>query len=40
MGARLKHVAIVSNNYAILGRFYEALFGMQSFKGGRTAPRR
>jgi len=35
MGARLKHVAIVSNNYAILGRFYEALFGMQSFKGGR-----
>jgi predicted enzyme related to lactoylglutathione lyase len=26
-------VAIISDNYAILGRFYEALFGMQSFRG-------
>jgi predicted enzyme related to lactoylglutathione lyase len=35
MVARLKHVAIISDNYALLGRFYEALFGMKSFAGSR-----
>lgn len=28
--ARIKHVAIVSDQYALEGRFYEALFGMRS----------
>lgn len=36
MTARLKHVAIVSENYAMLGRFYEALFGLKSFAGARA----
>ena len=30
MFARLKHVAIVSDRFALLGRFYETLFGMKS----------
>jgi len=29
MFAKLKHLAIVSDQYALLGRFYEALFGMK-----------
>ena len=29
MTARLKHVAIPSNNYPLLGKFYEALFGIK-----------
>ncbi|HET7400237.1 MAG TPA: VOC family protein [Usitatibacter sp.] len=28
MGARLRHIAIVSDQYALLGRFYQAVFGM------------
>lgn len=32
MAARLKHIACVSDNYALQGKFYEAAFGM------RTAP--
>lgn len=28
MGTQIRHLAIVSENYALLGRFYEALFGM------------
>ena len=36
MTARLKHVAIVSDNYAMLGRFYEALFGLKSFAGAKA----
>ena len=36
MVARLKHVAIVSSNFAIEGRFYEALFGMKPFSGSRA----
>jgi hypothetical protein len=30
MFAKLKHVAIVSDRFALLGQFYEALFGMKS----------
>lgn len=29
MPARIKHIAIVSDQYALQGRFYEALFGMR-----------
>ena len=29
MFAKLKHLAIVSDQYTLLGRFYEALFGMK-----------
>ena len=29
MSAKLNHVAIASDYYAINGRFYEALFGMK-----------
>ncbi len=36
MAARIKHVAIVSSNYALLGRFYEALFDMKPFPGSRA----
>jgi catechol 2,3-dioxygenase-like lactoylglutathione lyase family enzyme len=28
MSARLRHIAIVSDQYALLGRFYQAVFGM------------
>ena len=28
MPAKIKHLAICSDNYALLGKFYEALFGM------------
>ena len=35
MFARLKHMAIVSNNYALLGRFYEAAFQMRTSPSGR-----
>ena len=30
MPAKIKHIAIVSDQYALEGRFYEALFGMKS----------
>lgn len=30
MPARIRHIAIVSDRYALLGRFYEALFGMKT----------
>src|ERR671929_527788 len=30
MGARIKHIAIVSDNFALAGRFYEAVFGMRT----------
>lgn len=29
MSARIRHIAIVSDQYALLGRFYEAIFGMK-----------
>ncbi len=35
MFAKINHVAIVSSQYALSGRFYEALFGMQPGKNGR-----
>src|SRR5438874_13376040 len=30
MTAKLKHIALVSDNYALQGKFYEAAFGMRS----------
>lgn len=36
MLAKIKHVAIVSDNYALLGRFYEAVFRMRA--SGRARP--
>ena len=30
MAAKLKHVALVSDNYALQGKFYEAAFGMRT----------
>jgi len=35
MFAKLKHMAIVSDQYALSGRFYEALFGMKSSSSAR-----
>jgi catechol 2,3-dioxygenase-like lactoylglutathione lyase family enzyme len=35
MTAKLKHVAIVSDNYAVEGRFYEAMFGLRTFEKSR-----
>ncbi len=35
MPSRIKHVAIVSENYALLGKFYEALFGMKASANAR-----
>jgi|SRR5579884_926922 catechol 2,3-dioxygenase-like lactoylglutathione lyase family enzyme len=35
MTAKLKHIAIVSSNYALEGKFYEALFGMRAFERNR-----
>src|SRR5689334_5052758 len=32
MAAKLKHLAIISDNYAVEGRFYEALFGLRTFE--------
>jgi len=39
MFAKLKHVAIVSDRFTLLGRFYEALFGMKSSASSSTEPR-
>jgi catechol 2,3-dioxygenase-like lactoylglutathione lyase family enzyme len=30
MSAKLKHIALVSDNYAVQGKFYEAAFGMRT----------
>jgi catechol 2,3-dioxygenase-like lactoylglutathione lyase family enzyme len=35
--AKLNHVAINSNEFALLGRFYQALFGMTPFSGAPAA---
>lgn len=35
MFAKIKHLAIVSENYALLGKFYEALFGMKTSNNAR-----
>jgi catechol 2,3-dioxygenase-like lactoylglutathione lyase family enzyme len=40
MAARINHVAITSDHYAINARFYEALFGMQQGKTRRLPPAR
>jgi catechol 2,3-dioxygenase-like lactoylglutathione lyase family enzyme len=37
MTAKIKHVAITSGDRAVLGRFYQTLFGMKSFSGGESA---
>ena len=36
MFAKIKHLAIVSDQYALLGRFYEAVFGMRSSDARQT----
>ena len=36
MSAKIKHLAIISDNYALLSRFYEALFGMRTSKSPRA----
>lgn len=33
MTAQIKHIAIISDNYTLMARFYEALFGMWTFPG-------
>ncbi len=35
MGARIRHIAIVSDQYALLGRFYEAIFDMRAAEDKR-----
>lgn len=35
MFAKLKHLAIVSDQYTLLGKFYEAMFGMKSSPNSR-----
>jgi hypothetical protein len=35
MFAKIKHLAIISDNYVLLSRFYEALFGMKTSKSPR-----
>jgi len=35
VGARIRHIAIVSEQYALLGRFYEAVFGMRTAEDTR-----
>lgn len=30
MSAKIRHIAIISDQYALLGRFYEAVFGMKT----------
>jgi catechol 2,3-dioxygenase-like lactoylglutathione lyase family enzyme/predicted enzyme related to lactoylglutathione lyase len=37
MFAKINHVAIVSENYAVLAKFYEAVFGMKHSGYGRAA---
>ena len=37
MAAQINHVAIVSDNYAQLAKFYEAIFGMKSAELQRAA---
>lgn len=36
MFAKIKHMAIVSDNYALLGKFYEAAFRMNTSKSARA----
>jgi len=39
MFAKLKHVAIVSDRFALLGKFYQTLFGMKSSAAGAAVLR-
>jgi len=39
MFAKLKHVAICSDRFTLLGKFYESLFGMRSSKPSADEPR-
>lgn len=36
MFAQIKHMAIVSENYALMGKFYEAAFHMRTSRGSRA----
>src|SRR5258706_14681072 len=35
MPPKIKHLAIISDNYSLLSRFYQALFGMKTSKSPR-----
>ena len=37
MPAKINHLAIVSEKYAIAGKFYEAMFGMRTSPNARPA---
>jgi hypothetical protein len=39
MFAKLKHVAIVSDRFTLLGKFYQTIFGMKSSTSATTEPR-
>jgi hypothetical protein len=39
MFAKLKHVAIVSDRFTLLGKFYQTIFGMKSSSSSTTEPR-
>lgn len=39
MFAKLKHIAIVSDRFTLLGKFYQSLFGMRSSKPSSDEPR-
>ena len=39
MFAKLKHIAIVSDQFSLLGRFYETFFGMKSSARSSSEPR-
>ena len=37
MTAQIRYIAIVTDRYTLMARFYEALFGMWTFTGGAEA---
>ena len=37
MPAKINHLAIVSEKYALAGKFYESMFGMQTSSNARPA---
>ena len=38
MASKINHVAIMSGNYALEAKFYEAVFGMKSSPKARPTP--
>ena len=37
MFAKINHIATISENYAVAGKFYEAIFGMKTSARARAA---